>query len=58
MKPWRWQGERGVGDRNKEEKGYKKGIIIFLITRATPGTSASVCYISNLHLKKDIQSAF
>ena len=33
-------GGRGDGDRN-EEKGYKKGIIIFLLTRALPGTPAS-----------------
>ena len=35
-----WQGENGGGNRNGE-KEYKKGIIIYLFTRATPGTPVS-----------------
>ena len=36
-----WPGEnvRGTGT---EKKGYKKGIIILLVTRATPSTPASL----------------
>ena len=43
MKPWRWQGEKGWPkiQNGNGEKGYKKGIVIFLFTRATPGTPAS-----------------
>ena len=32
--------EKGGGNRNRE-KGYKKGIIIYLFTHASPGTPAS-----------------
>ena len=41
MKPRNGKKKMGRGNRNGE-KGYKKGIIIFLFTRAMPGTSASI----------------
>ena len=37
------QGEKGWGNKNGQ-KGYKKGIIIFLFTHAMPGPSVSEQY--------------
>ena len=42
MKPR--QGQNRWGNRNRRE-GIKKGIIIFLLTHAMPGTLASIIYI-------------
>ena len=46
----------GGGENNNREKGYKKGIIIFLFTRATPGTPDSYIhykYFVRLYLSRD-----
>ena len=57
MKPRRWQGEKGGGTRNGE-KGYKKGNIIFVSSRAMLDTPASCFYKPHFHLALLYMSAF
>ena len=46
--PGNGKGKRDEGTRD-EEKGYKKGIIIFVFTRATLGTQLVLLYLLEIY---------
>ena len=47
-----WQGEKGWEGNRNGEKGYNKGIIIFLVTRTMPDIPASKNYTRSSDSKK------